>query len=700
MRYGYFFKGSFYFKKRIHRKHLKNRDKDLIYRRSLRKCIDVDFYNFLEVNNHYLDKLFIYLNKYLTIRLKMSNKESSVTDINIYIEELCENYKKEAQIENSILEEKRIRAIEYIDMNGNGMQDGYLLQALTKKFKEIDIQYHRLEREPQKTQELGNEILKRSNISMEKVLQIPTDKLQHFYEILIKNERDILLHDIKRYIARNLFQFFPFIMNPTADDKIKIEEAYSKFIMLVQQHPLQSNYIDFINNHAIDKNINNTAENDLFKGLSQDDFIKKIMSKIKENDREKVLETSLEINTLIDNFITYKKAPEREAKYRNSLRFFSEFLKGDDKYKPLKIEDLTTKEIDLFEDLLSDCRPKSSSKELRVKNLFQLVEMRKEENYSRLAENSAKLIDDHIKEFWKYVTTHIDNNLKESLFRGFSVRQAINEKNDDEGITPSKLRCFTNNELQIIIDNIYNDENLHKVLHEKPKYFYSFCFYLFLGTRINEFMNIRLDSIRYQEKNGERIYYIWLNENHQLQKLKNKNAHRNIIIPQLLIDLGFLNYVDKRLKNNDEWLWDFTLKSRYSTISVFFNREISKLFPKSVDNRTNRRKGENLVQMKSLRKNFCEDTFKSKVSDYDTEQNKKRLMGHSEGTTTEVYLGRIEPYIAKQILDSLNDYNLNLSSLKENIRSFYKEIKTDIDIPKGGNWEELSRVKAKRGRKV
>lgn len=389
-----------------------------------------------------------------------------------------------------------------------------------------------------------------------------------------------------------------------------------------------------------------------------------------------------------------------ESKYRNSLRFFSEFLKGDEKYKPLKIEDLTTKEIDLFEDLLSECRPKSSSKEMREKTLFQLVKMRRKENFSRLAENSAKLIDDHIKLFWKYVTTYIDDNLKENLFRGFSVRQAINEKNDDEGVVPSKLRCFTNKELQSIIDNVYNDEKLPKILHETPKYFYSFCFYLFLGTRINEFMNIRLDSLRYQEKNGEKIYYIWLNENHQIQKLKNKNAHRNIIIPQLLIDLGFLNYVNERLENKNEWLWDFTLKSRYSTISVFFNREISKLFPKSVDNRANRKKGENLVQMKSLRKNFCEDAFKSKVSDYDTEQNKKRLMGHSEGTTTEVYLGRIEPYVAKQMLDSINNYNLDLSKLKETVKNFYKEIKTDINIPQGGDWEELSRVKVKRGRKV
>lgn len=37
MRYGYFFKGSFYLKKRIHRKYLKNRDKNIIYRRNLRK---------------------------------------------------------------------------------------------------------------------------------------------------------------------------------------------------------------------------------------------------------------------------------------------------------------------------------------------------------------------------------------------------------------------------------------------------------------------------------------------------------------------------------------------------------------------------------------------------------------------------------------------------------------------------------------
>lgn len=289
MRYGYFFKGSFYFKKRIHRKYLKNRDKDIIYRRSLRKSIDIDFYNFLESNNHYLDKLFVYLNVNLTTRLKMSDKEHSITDINIYIEELCKYYKTEAKIENSILEEKRIRAIEYIDMNGNGIQNGYLLQALSKKLKEIDLQYHNLELKPKKTQEMGNEILKRSNISMEKVLSIPTDKLQHFYEILIKNERDVLLHDIKRYIARNLFQFFPLITSPSSNDEIKIEEAYNRYIMLLQQNPIQDNYIEFINTYSTVQIPPKPNSNDLLKGLSEEEFIEKLLNKISEEDEKKHL---------------------------------------------------------------------------------------------------------------------------------------------------------------------------------------------------------------------------------------------------------------------------------------------------------------------------------------------------------------------------------------------------------------------------
>ncbi len=63
-------------------------------------------------------------------------------------------------------------------------------------------------------------------------------------------------------------------------------------------------------------------------------------------------------------------------------------------------------------------------------------------------------------------------------------------------------------------------------------------------------------------------------------------SHRNINIREVLNDLGLLNYIDTRKKEEKEWLWDFT-KSGYGSISVFFQRHIKNLFPESSENLDN-----------------------------------------------------------------------------------------------------------------
>ena len=69
-------------------------------------------------------------------------------------------------------------------------------------------------------------------------------------------------------------------------------------------------------------------------------------------------------------------------------------------------------------------------------------------------------------------------------------------------------------------------------------------------------------------------------------------------------------------------------------------------------------------------------------------------MGHAEGSTTGVYLDRIEPIIG----NTLRDYDLNLEDLKSYIRNYYQNILTDIDS--SFNWKKKSNIKPKKGRRV
>ena len=78
----------------------------------------------------------------------------------------------------------------------------------------------------------------------------------------------------------------------------------------------------------------------------------------------------------------------------------------------------------------------------------------------------------------------------------------------------------------------------------------------------------------------------------------------------------------------------------------------------------------------------------------------KRIIGHTEGTISETYLGRIEPAIGKNILDSFGDYNLNLEKLKNDVKDYYRIIKRDLDIKDDNTWRNVSVAKPKRGRRI
>lgn len=198
--YCYEFEGTFYFRKRINERYLKNRNKDFVFRKSLKKCCR--FYFLLLKNKDELDKLTNYLNDEITIYLKenpmTTNEINQLTDI------LCKNYEKEAKIEYSDLEKLRIQSLEYFDENGS--QEGHTIQPLSKKWKELDKQYHNMT-DTQESIRIGSEIFKRSKIPNEKLLEIPSEKIIDFYEQLIKAEKRVLENDIKLYIQRNMYLF-------------------------------------------------------------------------------------------------------------------------------------------------------------------------------------------------------------------------------------------------------------------------------------------------------------------------------------------------------------------------------------------------------------------------------------------------------------------------------------------------------------
>ena len=100
---------------------------------------------------------------------------------------------------------------------------------------------------------------------------------------------------------------------------------------------------------------------------------------------------------------------------------------------------------------------------------------------------------------------------------------------------------------------------------------------------------------------------------------------------------------------------------------------------------------------------FCLYNFNENRTDFDTDQNKKRLEGHvSDDTEAATYLGRLEPYKGKVMLDAIGDFDLKLDGLKNSIQIHYKKIVRDLDIKQStkSEWNIKSKVKAHKGKKV
>lgn len=687
MNYYYYEKGSFYFRKRIKHGYLIDKPNGMIFRISIKK-IASKFYVILENNTQELMNFTTYINKRLDILLRHKKGALMVENIISYIYDICEEYKNTAIIENSSLEMKRIEALSYI--NQNGVQQGYSIQAISRKYKQIIKQYDDFG-DKEKTFELGSEILKRSNISREQLLEIKPEEMITFHEMLIKAEKAVLENDIKLYISRNFAQFNNLVLNNSESLESKINQAYYEYLELIRQNPLQIDYLKFIRDKRVAPV--STKFEDHFN-------VEEILRLVKEKTDAEKGSVEVDIEFLISRFLEFKNYKDKKYKegYR-TLQLFKSFCFCKNK----KLEELTSDDFLELEELLINLPPRSKAKEFDDLSIYELVEKRKKENLVRIASNTANGIEAIIKNFWTYLCKNhknlkLDKDLKDNL----SCKNSSNTLKHSEDDSDPLLRAFQIEEINKFIQVAYANKELQRTLLNSPRNFYLFVLSYLCGLRQEEGLLLSMNDIKVQTMDDKRYYYLYLNENEKYQHLKNKNSHRNIPITELMIDLGFLNYVDIRHKKGAETLFDFP-KTGGVAARTFFSRHFVKLFPDQADTRKNRnnRVLNNYIQFRSFRKNFADLLFSETRNVYDTTENKKRIMAHDNHVTGE-YMGRGEPCKLYHILNDINYSDIDFEPLKENIRNYFKTIKRDLNWLKEkiGEWEIKSRVKPKQGRKV
>ncbi len=732
--YYYEFKGHYYFRKRLSKNIIKNASKDMNFRKSLAKlCTD---YKIIKNKKDIIVKLTKYLNEQLSLYIKLKGI-ITIEEITVYIQDLCNQYFKEAIIEYSELEDLRNEDLQIID--SDKVIEGHTINAIAKEWLNVNQITKKLNNEDIVIQK-AKKIIKRSNITTEQILEIPDNQRFNFYIILIKSEKQILENDMRLYISRNLNEFHTLIdtSSYTLTNEQKTEKILFKVLDLILENPDESDYINLIKQQSKEFIPSSFNRKENFNAMIEQ--TKSISQEKTENFKNENLFDI--IDDVIEEYFddTNKISHKSKKPLKYIIRFFKDYLKKNN-FTSNNISNFDKKNIKEFVELF--CHLPIGNKKYTNETLYTLNDIRVEEKINRIQLSSMKPYSTEFRNIWKCFCSDTRLNTNPLLLDKINFLNTLQKYKEIDGEDTHEVSEFKVEDINGFINFAYSYEKLKVILRDSPYNFYSFIIGLLCGCRMNEIMALRFEeNLRVYEKNDQRYFYFHLNEDHKQLSLKNTNAHRNIVIPKLLIELGFLNYINKRHTRDKETIFNFTYNNNAKACGAaraFFSRNFKTYFDNKEIIAKQEAKEEGFkykktdnskTQFRSLRKTFSDKLSSHNYSKNDTELNKKRLIGHSEGTETQKYAGRIEPSIAFEILNSFDWSEININpplphkeklkikdkddnedkkspdkiipSLKTNIEKYYNDINESIlyDLPwlKNHNedWKVVSTLKSKK----
>ncbi len=188
---------------------------------------------------------------------------------------------------------------------------------------------------------------------------------------------------------------------------------------------------------------------------------------------------------------------------------------------------------------------------------------------------------------------------------------------------------------------------------------------MFTGARTNEISQLYINQIK--EKEG--VYFFKVKNEEVEQRTKNKSSNRLIPIHKILIDLGFLNYLEFQKKNKKERLFS----ELYLTKSKGYGQHFGKIFNDFkktwLEEETIRKIIERkiLLDLHSFRHTFTTALRGGKVAEEDI----SFILGHKKNQTQKY--GSIP---AKEFLSKINKvkYKLDFKQLKKDISKFYDSL--------------------------
>ena len=527
-------------------------------------------------------------------------------ELNDYVIELLQKYEQKAIIRDNNyvgdigkeikeIEKLRFNALSYFDDSGTQF-GGHTKIALQKELDELRLAYD--------TDNVGlyrkkaRDILNRQNIiTQEEISNIPENMILTFEENLVKKEMEVILQDI-------------------------------------------NNYDNLLNKKGV---VN--ASNDLLTFLENNPEINKVLGNMKQN-----LSNQDHWDLLIDKFLNGQNRANRDIRTAEiALVQFSQIMLGDEQLGIPKrnLVDINLDDINQIKEVYKNF-PKLENKVLkdmwRKKGILYTIAFTTSEKNNGVYKKSLiggirvkiKIVIQFLKDIKlyepeKYGNLNMDlwNRLHITLDELSEEDKAYNKANKKHFFDSKYIDSFLLNRYSEKYEEISGQARRNFTRHTtaSPHIFWSLALGLFTGARAEELAQLRLRDFEKVVIDNETIYYINLQiTDPKKQSLKNLASERPIPISNYLIEWGFLNYVQDRINEKADYLFDLTINKdrKRNGFQKNFNEDIKS----HIKQFHPEHKGK-LPSFHDLRSHFVSRFLNGKKDDTNKLIDLKKLIGHT-----------------------------------------------------------------------
>ena len=648
--------GVWYFRKKIPYQLNK---KTPIFRISLMKLLSKKGY-YKHLFNSSLFFIISYIDNKIEL-LFLTRENLTLKELNEYVIGLLQKYENEALNQDNQyvknmgsrrvdIENKRYEALAYYDDLGVKF-GGHTETALKKELSELEEAFNKdnigLYRKK------ADDILKRQDIiKPDEIKKIPDDMLPIFSENLVKKEIEVIRADIEKY------------------QKLMGKKESSSSIGSIEEFLAK----------------NPQLRNIIYPKNDEDNW-----------------------NFLIEKFLSYKNKKTQANSIRGNatdLQQFSSLMLGDEKFgvPRRKIMDCRLEDIEALKDLYTQI-PVVQHKDLtnwREKGMVYIINFTKNdvEKYKKPVLTGLQGKIKTIKRFLKDIKLYDPEkygNLNLDLWDKLSIEykdltpeaQILTDKNNKTYLSSEILNNFLKDRYKKEEnDRGQNERNFTRHTKASPHIFWSVVLAIFTGARGGELAQIRVKDFKKSIVNDEVIHSLTLRiTDKEKQSLKNEHSSRTIPITNFLIDLGFLNFIQERIDNKADFVFDLKVNKDgdRKDFPLSFNQDI-KVYVK--DNYADIYEDYKLPAYHDLRAYFVGKFLNGDNDNINKLLQLKQLIGHTtkdlhkDITIHHYFREPIEILRAKELIESLDfgiekGYNI----LKERMNIKYNfEILKELNI--------------------